>query len=519
ISLSDAVDRGFTVTESAPMDQAIDVLPETTAAFVGRALRGPLNTPVLVTSFGAFRRFFGDVWTRSSLGPAVQQFFDHGGERVYIVRVANNARGAMLCLPASGSALVLRALEPGSTERIRAAVDYDGIDDDNEELFNLTLQRVDPGTGLVLDQELFHRVNYREGAEQFVADSLTTSELARVEKPFPSHRPEPTQGPNAPFDSSYVEQVQEGSDGQELSDYDLVGSRKNESGLFALQHVERLDLLYLPPPGKGRDLGLTSILAAELFCREHAAMLIVDPPADWLTPEQAVAGIRDTGLASSNLLGYFPRMIRRDDADRTARVVGGAVAGLLCKLDRTFGPWHDLDQQGLGFKRNLAPAYEVGAADAHNLSRGSLNNIAAGPAGRARMRSAVTIGGGSAAHRKFASYPVRRLCLQVINSIDQATRWAAFEPNDARIAERIRSQVTAYLSALANMGAFADERFIVECDAGMCHRGNGLAHGVTILVAFHPSGCKEAVFFTLHQTVAGCRVTSTAFAPVIQDCA
>jgi hypothetical protein len=52
---------------------------------------------------------------RSSLGPAAKQFFEHGGKRLYIIRVANNARGAMLCLPASGSALVLRAVEPGST--------------------------------------------------------------------------------------------------------------------------------------------------------------------------------------------------------------------------------------------------------------------------------------------------------------------------------------------------------------------------------------------------------------------
>lgn len=501
------------------MEQAIDVLPETTAAFVGRALRGPLNTPVLVASFGEFCRRFGATWTRSSLGPAVKQFFDHGGERVYIVRVANNARGAMLCLPASGSALVLRALEPGSTERIRAAIDYDGIDDDNDELFNLTLQRVDPRTGLVMDQELFRRVNYRESAEQFVADSLSTSTLARVEKPFPSHRPELTQGPHAPYDSTYVEQVQAGSDGHELSDYDLVGSRHSESGLFALQQVARLDLLYLPPPGKGRDLGPASLLAAELFCRERGAMLIVDPPADWVTPDKAVAGVRDAGLASSNLLGYFPRMIRRDDADGTQRVVGAAIAGLLCKLDRTFGPWHDLDQGGLGFKRNLVPAYEVSDEDAHILSRGYLNNIAAGPAGRARIRGAVTVAGGSAAHRKFSSVPVRRLCLQVINSVDQATRWAVFEPNDPRIAERIRAQVTAYLSALANMGAFASERFIVECDAGLCYRSDSLEHGVTILVAFHPAGCKEPVSFTLHQTVAGCRVTPTAFAPVMQDCA
>ena len=162
--MSDAVDHGITVTEIAAMDQPIDVSPETTAAFVGRALRGPLNIPVFVQNFGEFRRRFGGVWSRSSLGPSVQQFFQHGGKNLYVVRVANNARGAMICIPASGSAMVLRALEPGSTECIRAAVDYDRIDDD--EHFNLTLQRIDPGTGLILDQEMFRQVSYVDNADE-----------------------------------------------------------------------------------------------------------------------------------------------------------------------------------------------------------------------------------------------------------------------------------------------------------------------------------------------------------------
>ena len=153
--MSDCFDRGITVTEMAPMDQPIDVSRETAAAFVGRALRGPLNEPVLVHGFGEFRRRFGDTWSRSSLGPTVQQFFEHGGRNLYVVRVANNARGAMICLPASGSALVLRAVEPGSTACIRAAVDFDGVEPDNDELFNLTLQRIDPVSGIVIDQEYF----------------------------------------------------------------------------------------------------------------------------------------------------------------------------------------------------------------------------------------------------------------------------------------------------------------------------------------------------------------------------
>jgi hypothetical protein len=517
--LSDAVDRSITVTEMAPMDQSIDVSPETTAAFVGRALRGPLNTPVLIHGFGEFRRRFGDTWSRSSLGPAVQQFFRHGGRRLYVVRVANNARGAMLCLPASGSALVLRAVEPGSTECIRAAVDFDGIDDANEELFNLTLQRVDPGTGLVVDQELYGRANYREDSDGFIADLLLTSALARVERPYPSHRPESTLGSDSPFNAAYVQHAQQGTDGQELSDYDLVGSGKNETGLFALQQLHHFDLLYVPPPGKGRDLGPTSILAAEMYCRKRGAMLIVDPASQWVTPAEAAVGVRDLGWASSNMVSYFPRMHQRGDADATSRVVGGALAGLLCKLDRTYGPWHGLDQQGMGFKRDLIAACEVDEDDAHMLARECLNVIARGPAGRARLRGSVTMGRGSESHRQLASLSVRRLCLQVINSIDQATRWAVFEANESRVADRIRAQVTAYLSGLANMGAFENERFIVECDAGLCQRDDNLQRGVTILVTIHPLGCDSPVSFTLHQTIAGFRTTTTAFAPAMEDCA
>ena len=46
--------------------------------------------------------------------------------------------------------------------------------------------------------------------------------------------------------------------------------------------------MYLPPPGKSRDLGLAPLLAAELFCRGHGAMLIrladvdLDDLADYL---------------------------------------------------------------------------------------------------------------------------------------------------------------------------------------------------------------------------------------------
>lgn len=515
--MSDASGRGITVTEIAPMDRPVDASNETIAAFIGRALRGPLNTPVLIDNFAMFRRQFGGVWRHSSLGPAVQQFFDHGGKRLYIVRVASNARGAMICLPASGGVLVLRALAPGSTEKLRAAVDYDGISDD--EHFNLTIQRIHPETKLVADQEIYLRLSCRESSKSYIVDALLNSELVAVQSPVPAGRPANTTRPGLPFDASYVGHAQEGTDGDELSDYDLVGSVTRGAGMFALNQVDHFDLMYLPPPGKHKDVGPTALLAAELFCRKRGGMLIVDPPQAWDTVDAALEGLRSGGLSSPNVLGYFPRVVANHSDDRMPRVAGGAIAGLLCKLDRLQGPWEDLDQPGFGLDRKLVPACDLSVEQAQSLVRRGMNVIVNDSSGRATVCGSVTMGYSKQPDRVFASLTVRRLCLSITNDIEHAIRWAVFERNETRVAERIHAQVHAYMSALADSGAFSDNHFLVQCDAGLHSNPVDPHRGVTVLLAFRPAGSDETVALTLHQTVSGCRVAPTAFAPVVAEVA
>jgi len=278
-------------------------------------------------------------------------------------------------------------------------------------------------------------------------------------------------------------------------------------------------LLYLPAPAKCIDIGPAAVLAAERFCREQRAMLIVDPRADWQTAADAVQGVRDLGYASPNMAGYFPRIRQQKSADEPARPAGGAIAGLLCKQDRTYGPWQSLDQQGMGLDRKWVPAVELDDDDAHLLNRAGLNALSPGPAGRARVCGSVTMGRGFEAHREFTSLAVRRFCLRVVNTIARATRWAVFETRDETLARKIRVQVLTYLDCLNDFGAFADERFVVECDAGVSHRADGDEHGVTIMLVFHPSGSDERVSLTLHLTATGCRVGTTAFAANIENCA
>ncbi|MDH3747673.1 MAG: hypothetical protein OER97_05660, partial [Gammaproteobacteria bacterium] len=267
------------------------------------------------------------------------------------------------------------------------------------------------------------------------------------------------------------------------------------------------------------DPGPAAILAAELYCRQRGAMLIVDPPVAADDADGAVNSISKLGYDSPNIVSYFPRMRLRRDHDQSPRVVGGALAGLLCKLDRTYGPWHRLDVDALCFDRNIEPCHEISEKDVLSLSRAGINAITTTTAGRSRLYSSITMSRGSESHRVFASLSVRRLCLRVINTIDLATRWTMFEKADKKLTERIQRQVRRYFADLYDIGAFATERYVVQCDAGLANRENRLEHGVTILLVFQPTGSGEPISFTLHQTVLGCRVATTAFAPVAQDCA
>ncbi|MEE8586408.1 MAG: phage tail sheath family protein, partial [Acidobacteriota bacterium] len=48
-------------------------------AFIGRALRGPVNEPTRIQSFGDFERAFGGLWSESTMSYAVQHYFLNDG--------------------------------------------------------------------------------------------------------------------------------------------------------------------------------------------------------------------------------------------------------------------------------------------------------------------------------------------------------------------------------------------------------------------------------------------------------
>src|SRR5882762_9505240 len=62
-------------------------------AFIGRALRGPVNEPITINSFADFERLFGGLWVDSSLGYAIRDFYQNGGAQAIVVRLYSPETG------------------------------------------------------------------------------------------------------------------------------------------------------------------------------------------------------------------------------------------------------------------------------------------------------------------------------------------------------------------------------------------------------------------------------------------
>ena len=73
-------------------------------AFIGRTLRGPVNKPVMTTSYADFEQTFGGTWSQSNLPDAVRDFYMNGGAYAVIVRIYSTSGTVTVTeVPNSGS--------------------------------------------------------------------------------------------------------------------------------------------------------------------------------------------------------------------------------------------------------------------------------------------------------------------------------------------------------------------------------------------------------------------------------
>ena len=507
---------GIEIAEQSGADHAIDRVPTGVAAFIGRTLKGPLNRPVNVTSFGEFAQLFGGLWQPSTLSYAVEQFFENGGREAYIVRVANGARPPTLTLPAGSGQLTLVALNPGSREYLRASIDYDGIGENEPDRFNLVLQRVRAaGSELIEEQEIFRRLSMLPDSGRLVSEVLTDSRLARVRGGLPVQRPNRSERtPGSPI-VGYINSNTDGDDGGPLTDYDLIGSATAGTGLFALRAVPNFNLLCIPPLTREQDVGLGTLMIAARFCRDRHAMLMVDPPTGWTSASLALQELRAWPFRSENAVMYFPRVVALDRLRGRHETFGscGAAAGMIVRADETWPVWAAAEGEDSILRPGLRPASTVTEAERLRLAQAGVNTLTAVRSSQRAGTSPRTLAAGSSGSPDWKYLSARRLALFVTASIERGTHWLVFEQNAEEAWLRARQQVESFLEALDAQGAFAgstpEESYFVICD----ERVNGprtLAEGKIKLlfgIAITKPSDFHAWLITHHAGSSTCRPT------------
>jgi phage tail sheath protein FI len=510
-----------------------------TTAFIGRALCGPVNQPLLINSYADFQRVFGGLWLESSLGYAVNHFFLNGGSKAIIVRLyhpqenqkeestdeenpgAANADAGKAKIPVPG--LPLKAANPGAWgNHLCARVTYPDdkvktqlekkYDVPPDSLFNLTVH--DLGTGAT---EHFadltgvpgpRRVDkVLENESQLIAFDGTLEPGAERPKPHPA--PEGTKSVWEDEDAHTKATPESGSDGDYLDTDDLPGDEAQKSGIYALEHADIFNLLCIPPDREGEDVDPSVLAAAATYCEKRRAMLLVDPPYDWSSKENARKGFPISGLSSDNAAIYFPRIQAPNplhDNQVEAFAPGGAIAGIFARTDATRGVWKA--PAGLDATLRGVVGLTVPLTDAENgeLNPLGINCLRQMPAAGYVVWGARTIVGDDRLASQWKYIPVRRTALYIEESLYRGTQWAVFEPNDEPLWSQLRLNIGVFMHGLFRQGAFQGQSpkdaYFVKCDSSTTTQADIDRGIVNIIVGFAP--LKPAEFVVLYiQQIAG----------------
>ena len=92
-------------------------------------------------------------------------------------------------------------------------------------------------------------------------------------------------------------------------------------------------------------------------------------------------------------------------------------------------------------------------------------------------------------------------------SLSRGTQWAAFEPNDIKLWQRLRLDVEAFIQGLFGQSAFQgntpNQAYFVKCDGSTTTQADIASGVVNIVVGFAPLKPAEFVVISIRQLAGG----------------
>lgn len=438
-------------------------------AFIGYAEKGVLDQAALVTNWSQFVAEFGGFIPNGYLAYAVYGFFAEGGTSCYVVRVASsNAQKSTVTIKDTAAADLFKVTarsEGAWGNRISA------------EIANPSNAKADNFKLVIKYKEAFkeeYEGEETEGEIVEVFDNISITSLeskvndisAFVDVQVLIDLAQAANQSKRPENTTAAQMLANGSDGTTGANF--KGDSLNQTGLYAFDVVDDINIVAVPDKAGDR----TFILDALNYCKQRKDCFFIADPPHGLTPSE-VKNFKDgTGAYVGNAFNssygamYYPWVFINDPLTNKKKLVppSGCVAGTYAYVDSTRGvhkaPAGIVDgylDTVMGVERIITKGEQ------ELLNPDNINVIRALPEGIC-IWGARTL----SADPEWIYINVRRLMMFIEESVDKASQWVVFEPNDASLWGKVKRNLSAFLARVwrdgALFGTVQEEAFFVKVD-------------------------------------------------------
>ena len=300
-----------------------------------------------------------------------------------------------------------------------------------------------------------------------------------------------------------------GVNGTRAGATELVGSQSAKTGMYALLDTDLFNLLLIPETfDMTDDAQVAAVVAAGVgLCEDRRAFYIIDAPVGKTL--STIASWANGVTLTRNAATYFPPVRIPDPLDSLrlrSMAPSGTMAGVYARTDSSRGVWKAPAGTEATLNGVVELAQPVNDQENGQLNPKGVNVLRSFPAFGRVSWGARTMRGSDSQADEYKYIPIRRLALNIEESLYRGTQWIVFEPNDEPLWAQVRLNIGAFMHGLFRQGAFQGktprDAYFVKCD-GETTTQNDINLGiVNIIVGFAPLKPAEFVVIKLQQ-IAG----------------
>jgi len=424
--------------EDNPNPPVIEAVSTSTGGFAGIAQRGKVGKPIFISSWNAFINNFAHgmdspFLANSDLAYAVYGFFQNGGKRCYVMRVASKT-AEVASMTSGDNGFIINAKDEGAWgNKLKVTVTANKDTATNFDI-EVTLDTE--------DVEVFKNLTNTAGEENYWIYVLEQSKFI--------------EGVSGNLTAQTETALTGGNDGvTDIADADFTKALHN------FDVIDDLNLLCVP--GQTTADVNSAVMA---YCEGRGDVFaILDAPE--ASTVESVLTLRKT-MSCKNAALYFPWIKVSDPLSKTGKLRNcptcGHIMGVYARTITNRGVW----KVPAGTEAIVRGAVEVTTtlthADTDRLNPAGVVSIIPKP------NYGIVVWGARNLHPDSSMKYISDVLLDIFikKSVFLGTQQYVFEPNDPRTWTRVITTVQSFLDTLWRDGALfgdsAKEAYYVKCD-------------------------------------------------------